>query len=284
VIFSGTNHILVVDDEPDVLSLSKLVMRNIRVYGIPTQIHAAASKAEAIELYGKLTTGAGTTRVMVAFIDIVMESDTAGLELCEYIRKTRGNKYSTLYVRTGQPGIAPPRTVIDDYDINGYLAKPEATEEKLYTLMKAGIRNYYYTSAATGMARAITAMLETDSREGLRRVLGAISQGWLSTESGERASESVVRFPCAFVADGVRLTGESDVDPADLAGLEAKPLNDKGDTFAHDDQHCFMLKIAPSATTSEFSFYGRAFAVSPELVPLWHNLSRSIAAMWKRNG
>jgi len=44
-------------------------------------------------------------------IDVVMETDTAGLELCQYIREKMKNQLTRIYIRTGQPGIAPERTV-----------------------------------------------------------------------------------------------------------------------------------------------------------------------------
>jgi CRP-like cAMP-binding protein len=49
----------------------------------------------------------GHTMMAVAFVDVVMETDTAGLELCEYLRGAFDNKVMQVYVRTGQPGIAP---------------------------------------------------------------------------------------------------------------------------------------------------------------------------------
>jgi CheY-like chemotaxis protein len=79
--------ILLVDDEPDILSISKLAMRNIEVDGVPLRLHTAQSKAEAIQkIDSELTLEGGFTSLSVAFIDVVMESDTAGLELCQYIR------------------------------------------------------------------------------------------------------------------------------------------------------------------------------------------------------
>ena len=76
----------------------------------------------------------------VALIDVVMETDHAGLELCDHIREVMKNRTMQICVRTGQPGIAPERAVLDRYDIQGYLSKAEATEDKLYTVVKAGIR------------------------------------------------------------------------------------------------------------------------------------------------
>src|SRR5438045_827003 len=135
--------ILLVDDEPDVLAVSKLAMKNFEVYGLPIRILTAASKAEAIEVL-KQSNRIRHTVISVAFIDVVMETDTAGLELCEYIRGTYDNKVMQLYIRTGQPGVAPERRVIDKYDINGYFTKVEMTEDKLYTLVKSGCSQVLY--------------------------------------------------------------------------------------------------------------------------------------------
>jgi CheY-like chemotaxis protein len=108
--FNTSWPILIVDDEPDVLQVSKLVMQDFTVYGLPVELHTAASKAEAIELMQTelvpVLASVPPPRVSVAFIDVVMESDSAGLELCEHIRGTMGNKVVQLFIRTGYPGVA----------------------------------------------------------------------------------------------------------------------------------------------------------------------------------
>src|SRR5512145_593669 len=138
-------NVLLVDDEPDVLTVSKLALRDVRVYDLPLRIFTAKNKAEAIELLNtKLATpGMPGGLAAVAFIDVVMETEHAGLELCDHIRHAMKNWSSQLFIRTGQPGVAPERKVIDEYDISGYLTKVEATEQKLYTLIKSGIRQWY---------------------------------------------------------------------------------------------------------------------------------------------
>src|SRR5437870_6971123 len=140
-------NVLVVDDAPDVLQVTKLVLKNMEVDGIPVKVHTAASKAEAIDLLNStFVEPGGPGTLAVAFIDVVMETDTAGLELCDYIRNELQNPLAHLYIRTGQPGVAPERSVIDHYNISGYFTKIEATEEKLYTLVKSGARQYWFTS------------------------------------------------------------------------------------------------------------------------------------------
>ena len=59
-----------------------------------------------------------------------------------------GNKLTQLFIRTGQPGIAPERDVIDRHDINGYFTKSEATEDKLYSLVKSGVRQYQWSKTS----------------------------------------------------------------------------------------------------------------------------------------
>lgn len=140
-------NVLVVDDEPDVLSVTKLALRDVEVYGLPVRLHAAGSKAEAISLLNGplMLSGLNERGAAVALVDVVMESDYAGLELCQYIREQLRDNAIQIYVRTGQPGVAPEREVIDKYDISGYFTKVEATQEKLYTLVKSGVRQWFST-------------------------------------------------------------------------------------------------------------------------------------------
>jgi hypothetical protein len=83
-----------------------------------------------------------------------------------------GNKVVQLFIRTGQPGVAPERDVIDNYDINGYFTKAEATEDKLYTLVKSGVRQYLSFLAAMAMSTMTSvAISAAGSRQSLRDIL-----------------------------------------------------------------------------------------------------------------
>ncbi|MCB9545307.1 MAG: response regulator [Myxococcales bacterium] len=132
-------NVLLVDDEPDVLAVSKLAIRRMQLYGLPIRVLTAGSKQAAIEL---LTTHPEGSNIALAIVDVVMESDHAGLELCGFIREQLDNQVMPLIVRTGQAGKAPEREVIDRYEITGYINKVEATEGRLYSLIKGGVRQY----------------------------------------------------------------------------------------------------------------------------------------------
>ena len=75
-------------------------------------------------------------------LDVIMETDVAGLELVEYIRNELKNETVRIILRTGQPGQAPERRVIVQYDINDYKAKTELTADKLFTSLTAALRSY----------------------------------------------------------------------------------------------------------------------------------------------
>jgi CheY-like chemotaxis protein len=189
-VFNKAWEVLLVDDDPDVLAVSKLAMKSFTVYGIPLEIHSCTSKAEAIELFNTKQDLMPT--LAVAFIDVVMETDEAGLELCQYIREELKNRIVQLFVRTGQPGIAPERAVIDRYDINGYFSKVETTADKLYSLTKE--RRAAVLLDGDGDVAPCSGALPRQSRGLPRRAGGADSTGPRRRFRG--AGRDTQRIPC----------------------------------------------------------------------------------------
>ena len=268
--------ILLVDDEPDVLAVSKLAMRNFEVYGLPIRIHTAASKAEAIELLKQLNRLQHTV-IAVAFIDVVMETDTAGLELCDYIRGTYDNKAMQLYIRTGQPGIAPERKVIDAYDINGYFTKTEMTEDKLYTLVKSGCRQVLYIGSSVMLSNLLNNLIEAGTRENMQQVLNFFARSLQFRSDGEKFDMFDVNL--GLMIDGQMVAG--DRIPEALA-LESSN-NATGDLALTNEQRYFLIKIAKSDTTSEFYLMGKSSQQLPEvLLGIFSRFARSVASLWKQ--
>ncbi|HAY11277.1 MAG TPA: response regulator receiver protein, partial [Thauera sp.] len=75
-------------------------------------------------------------------LDVVMESEHAGLHLVRRIRQELDNSETRIILRTGQPGQAPEIDTIRRYDINDYKTKSELTRTKLFTSLTAAIRSY----------------------------------------------------------------------------------------------------------------------------------------------
>jgi len=129
-------HILIVDDEPSVHDVTRLVLKNSVVLDRKLVLHSAYSAQEAKQ---QLQSG---VEFSMAFIDVVMESEHAGLELIDWIRENLENSTIRLVLRTGQAGNAPEERVISQYDIHDYKTKTELTQRKLTTCVYSSIRSY----------------------------------------------------------------------------------------------------------------------------------------------
>lgn len=128
--------ILVVDDEPDMHSLSRLSLKNLKYGSQGVELAFASTGRDAIEFMKE------HPETAVILLDVVMETSSAGLDACKTIRSEIGNEFVRILLRTGQPGAAPEKKVIDEYDIDGYLAKAELTTNRLYTAVRTAIKAY----------------------------------------------------------------------------------------------------------------------------------------------
>ena len=129
-------NILIVDDEPEIHSVTTLVLADFEWEGRPLRFFNAYTALEAKEILNR------GLSISVCLVDVVMETNEAGLDLVRYIRGELGNSQVRLILRTGQPGYAPEKSVIRDYDINDYKDKTELTDVKLHTLMCSALRSY----------------------------------------------------------------------------------------------------------------------------------------------
>ncbi len=117
--------VLVVDDDADVLLMSRLALRGLVLEGEGVALVCVASAAEA---RAYLTTP--DADVAVVLLDVVMEDDTAGLDLAHWIRAQVTDRSLRIVLRTGQPGSAPESSVMNAYDIHDYLAKADTTARR----------------------------------------------------------------------------------------------------------------------------------------------------------
>ncbi|MBC7917020.1 MAG: response regulator, partial [Rhodoferax sp.] len=104
--------ILVVDDEPAVHDVTKLVMAGFEMDGRGLEFTHCYSAKEARAVL------AAPNDFALILLDVVMETEHAGLELARHIREDIGNLNVRIVLRTGQPGQAPEEQVIKNYDIN----------------------------------------------------------------------------------------------------------------------------------------------------------------------
>ncbi|WP_420933163.1 DUF3369 domain-containing protein [Alteromonas sp. A081] len=128
--------IAIIDDEPGVHDVTKLTLKNFTFENRGVQFLSAFSAKEGLALFEE------HPNIALAFVDVVMESDDAGLTLIDAIRNQLDNHTTRLILRTGQPGQAPEEDVIRHYDINDYKAKTELSSLKLKSCVYAAIRSF----------------------------------------------------------------------------------------------------------------------------------------------
>lgn len=147
--------IMIVDDEQAIHDVTRLALNGVTFSGRPLQFISCFSGDEARSAIVKHPDTA------LILLDVVMESETAGLDTARWIRDEIGNKMVRIVMRTGQPGQAPERKVITDFDINDYKEKTELTSSKLFTLLHASLRSYQYIQTIeqgrNGLAKVIDA-------------------------------------------------------------------------------------------------------------------------------
>ena len=236
--------IAVIDDEPAVHDGTRFALADFTLNGLGLEIVSARSAAEGRELLR------AHPDIAVILLDVVMETETAGLDLVEFIRRDLGNEIVRIILRTGQPGQAPERRVVVDHDINDYKAKTELTADRLFTTLTAALR-----------AHSQLLRLE-ESRRGLEMIIDAAT-ALFDTRSMRRFAEgvltqvaSLLEVECAGMLV-VRDAG-TPVDDERLAilagsGVYAERSRGHGDTLDADTRelvdtafaekrHCFFDK------------------------------------------
>ncbi|MEP2703990.1 MAG: DUF3369 domain-containing protein [Roseibium sp.] len=189
----STWKIAIVDDDEDVHTITQLALAGFEFEGRSIEYVHAYSGLEAKKLFKF------HDDIALVLLDVVMEDDHAGLDVADFIRNSLGNTFTRIVLRTGQPGQAPEKEVIRDYDINDYKEKTELTSQKLYTLIYSSLRSYrdiialdkakgglakvieaskhvlekrFVDDFATGVLEQITSVLHTDQDALLGELIG----------------------------------------------------------------------------------------------------------------
>ena len=151
----NTWKVLIVDDDPEIHSVTQLALSDLVVLGQRLEYIHAYSGKDACQLIEQ------HSDIVLVLLDVVMETDDAGLNVVKHIREDLCRQDIRIVLRTGQPGYAPEESVIKDYDINDYKTKTELTRRKLVTTVYAAIRSYQQIDTVT------------QNRIGLEKIIGA---------------------------------------------------------------------------------------------------------------
>ena len=195
--------VLIVDDEPDIHQVTQLTLSRFRLDNRPIQFLQAFSGQQAKAILS------AEADIALVYLDVVMETDNAGLEVARWMREDQGNRFTRIVLRTGQPGQAPEESVIFEYDINDYKEKTELDRKKLFTTTLAALRAYRDIMMVEDARR-----FQATFRAGLERVIDASSYIFKQRNLHDFADgllQQVVALLQLETSMLVRLRGESGI-------------------------------------------------------------------------
>ena len=218
--------ILVIDDDPEVHSATRFALTGVEILGRPLQLDYASSSAEAKKILHQRQDYA------VILLDVVMETEDAGLQLVGFIRETLGMQEVRIILRTGQPGYAPELAVFTNYDINDYRTKAELSRTRLVTSLTAALRSFQQLRTIAEGRRGLEMIIRAAARLMQHQALSEFAEGVLIQVA------AMLRLPpegivCAQRgspiesddSEGLYIVGAA----GELAGYIGHPLNDLPD-------------------------------------------------------
>jgi diguanylate cyclase (GGDEF)-like protein len=161
-----TWRILIVDDDDDVHQVTRFALHDTLILGRRLEFLEARSAAEAERILQN------ETDIACILLDVVMETESAGLDLVGFVRDKLANHRIQIVLRTGQPGYAPELSVIRDLDINDYRSKSELTHTRLITTLTAAIRAYHQLNTIELNRQGLEKMVEGASQLARQRKSG----------------------------------------------------------------------------------------------------------------
>jgi signal transduction histidine kinase len=197
--------VAVIDDDHAVHDGTRFALSDYSLNGQTLEILSAYSAAEGRALMR------AHPDIAAVLLDVIMETDAAGLDLVEYIRNEIKNETVRIILRTGQPGQAPERRVIVEYDINDYKAKTELTADKLFTSLTAALRSYQQLERMVQTRRGLEIIIDAASTLYDFRSMQRLAEGVLTQIA------SLLNVDCAGILV-LRDGGVVDDDFSVLAG------------------------------------------------------------------
>jgi response regulator RpfG family c-di-GMP phosphodiesterase len=260
--------VLIVDDEPEVHQVTRLVLGGFRFESRPLEFLSAHSAEEAREMMR------AHPDVAVMLLDVVMETEHAGLDVVRAVREQLGNRQVRIVLRTGQPGQAPEQDIISVYDINDYKEKTELTAQRLSTTLFAALRAYRdlmtIEASKAGLERVLRATADVfsqrDGRSFAASVLEQLPQ--LARNGGatllcrvEHGAGSQYRYPITLASpEHGEMVGRNAEQVLPLPRMESlhRALRKRRHVFADDH---YVLHFTDSEERESLLYVGEAPAL-----------------------
>ena len=231
----------IIDDDQAVHDGTRFALQSFSLNNQSIRVLSAYSAAEGLRLLRE------NPDIAVVLLDVVMETEDAGLRLARAIREELDNDIVRIILRTGQPGQAPEHKIVVDYDINDYKAKTELTAEKLFTALTAALRSFEQLKrlddTRVGLELIVAASSELFDDRSIQKLAHGVliqlntllqlkSAGILVLREGADAEHAVLARIGSFAGEGP--TG------VDFPSLFGKAASHEGPIFRDGHTHLYV--------------------------------------------
>ncbi len=212
--------VLIVDDEEEVHAVTKLALNDFTFHNRSLEFISAYSGEEAKQ------TILDHPDAAIILLDVVMETDDAGLKVVDFIRNQANNQFVRIILRTGQPGQAPERQVIVNYDINDYKSKTDLTAQKLFTVVMSSLRSYRDIMALEKNRNGLETIIKASANLFSNHSMETFIQGLLRQITSIISCSDEAMYITSLVADDESGDGRLVIvaGQGEFSGLEGKSL------------------------------------------------------------
>jgi diguanylate cyclase (GGDEF)-like protein len=228
--------ILVVDDENDVHEVTKLILNKIKFENRSVEMLSAYSSTEAIEILSR------EKDIALILLDVVMETDDAGLKLVKIIREDMRNNAVRIILRTGQPGQVPEEQIIVNYDINDYKSKADLTSKNLFTAVISSLRSYSTIAALEKTRHGLEAILSSSGSLFNIQSVQQFASGIL-TQLSEFLACSVDGIICAELNAASERESDSDNSNISVLAASGEYSDCSSSSIENGDEYLVMANI-----------------------------------------
>ncbi len=283
-------NILIVDDEKGVHEVTLLALSDVEFEGRGLNFLHAYSAAEARDILQN------TPDIALALVDVVMETEHSGLELVRHIRETLGNGLLRIILRTGQPGQAPERTVIREFDINDYKEKTELSAQKLYSAVLASLRSYRDLQALEanrhGLERIIKASAELFRNQHLDEFIQGVLEQLIAILRLDNDS-LYINFDCValeqrdqqpvILAATGRYAGHVGGNPESTLDEQALTLIHQAISERQDiiTEHCYVTYFSPTEGQDDVLYFTSPLPIDHEDLDLVRLFCQNVAIAYR---